>query len=97
MDYKTGKPPYADDEKLCYAYQLALYKLAVEKMGKTVKEAKLHFLQNLSEWTLPSNKDYLEDSLKLSNEISKNKDEQDFANSCNGCAHRSCSYLCPQR
>ena len=72
VDYKTGKAPEKDELKLGYAYQLALYKFAVEKMGKEVKEAKLHFLQNLSEWTLPSNKDYLEDALKLSNEISKN-------------------------
>ena len=97
VDYKTGKAPEKDELKLGYAYQLALYKFAVEKMGKKVKEAKLHFLQNLSEWALPLEDDFLEEALKLSREISKNKDEQDFACSRNGCAYCPYSYLCPQK
>ena len=97
VDYKTGKAPEKDELKLGYAYQLALYKFAVEKMGKEVKEAKLHFLQNLSEWALPLEDDFLEEALKLSREISKNKDEQDFACTCKGCNYCTYSYLCPQK
>lgn len=45
VDYKTGTPPEPDEVKLGYAYQLALYKDAAEKLypGKRVVRAELHF------------------------------------------------------
>ena len=43
VDYKTGTPPEPDEVKLGYAYQLALYKDAAEKLypGKKVVRAEL--------------------------------------------------------
>lgn len=100
VDYKTGTPPEPDEVKLGYAYQLALYKDAAEKLypGKRVVRAELHFLQNMSVWQLPLDKSYLQEAIELCEEISGKCEEDDFACSCNeSCAYCHYAYLCPQK
>lgn len=100
VDYKTGTPPEPDEVKLGYAYQLALYKDAAEKLypGKKVVRAELHFLQNMSVWQLPLDKSYLQEAVELCEEISGKGEEEDFACSCNeSCAYCHYAYLCPQK
>jgi ATP-dependent helicase/nuclease subunit A len=98
VDYKTGRPPKQDEVKLGYAYQLAIYKYAVEKLlNKKVIEAKLHFLQNLSEWSMPMDKDYLDASLALCNEIRSKAKEEDFTCNLANCKYCPYNYLCPQK
>lgn len=100
VDYKTGTPPEPDEVKLGYAYQLALYKDAAEKLypGKRVVRAELHFLQNMSVWQLPLDKSYMQEAVELCEEISGKGEEDDFACSCNdSCAYCHYAYLCPQK
>lgn len=100
VDYKTGTPPEPDEVKLGYAYQLALYKDAAEKLypGKRVARAELHFLQNMSVWQLPLDKSYLQEAVELCEEISGKGEEDDFACICNdSCAYCHYAYLCPQK
>lgn len=100
VDYKTGTPPEPDEVKLGYAYQLALYKDAAEKLypGKRVVCAELHFLQNMSVWQLPLDKSYLQEAVELCEEISGKGEEDDFACICNeSCAYCHYAYLCPQK
>ena len=100
VDYKTGTPPEPDEVKLGYAYQLALYKDAAEKLypGKRVVRAELHFLQNMSVWQLPVDKSYLQEAVELCEEISGKGEEDDFACICNdSCAYCHYAYLCPQK
>lgn len=100
VDYKTGTPPEPDEVKLGYAYQLALYKDAAEKLypGKRVARAELHFLQNMSVWQLPLDKSYLQEAIELCEEISGKGEEDDFACICNdSCAYCHYAYLCPQK
>lgn len=100
VDYKTGTPPEPDEVKLGYAYQLALYKDAAEKLypGKRVVRAELHFLQNMSVWQLPLDKSYLQEAIELCEEISGKCEEDDFACICNeSCAYCHYAYLCPQK
>ena len=100
VDYKTGTPPEPDEVKLGYAYQLALYKDAAEKLypGKKVVRAELHFLQNMSVWQLPLDKSYLQEAIELCEEISGKGEEDDFVCSCNdSCAYCHYAYLCPQK
>lgn len=100
VDYKTGTPPEPDEVKLGYAYQLALYKDAAEKLypGKRVVRAELHFLQNMSVWQLLLDKSYLQEAIELCEEISGKGEEDDFACSCNeSCAYCHYAYLCPQK
>ena len=99
VDYKTGAPPKPDEVKQGYAYQLALYKDAAEKLypGKRVVRAELHFLQNMSVWQLPLEKSYLQEAVELCEEISGKGEEEDFTCICNeGCAYCHYAYLCPQ-
>lgn len=99
VDYKTGTPPEPDEVKTGYAYQLALYKDAAEKLypGKKVVRAELHFLQNMSVWQLPLDKSYLQEAVELCEEISGKGEEDDFACICNeSCAYCHYAYLCPQ-
>ena len=99
VDYKTGAPPEPDEVKQGYAYQLALYKDAAEKLypGKRVVRAELHFLQNMSVWQLPLEKSYLQEAVELCEEISGKGEEEDFTCICNeGCAYCHYAYLCPQ-
>lgn len=100
VDYKTGTPPEPDEVKLGYAYQLALYKDAAEKLypGKRVVRAELHFLQNMSVWQLPFDKSYLQEAVELCEEISGKGEEENFACICNeSCAYCHYAYLCPQK
>lgn len=100
VDYKTGTPPEPDEVKLGYAYQLALYKDAAEKLypGKKVVRAELHFLQNMSVWQLPFAESYLQEAVELCEEISGKGEEDDFACICNdSCAYCHYAYLCPQK
>lgn len=100
VDYKTGTPPEPDEVKTGYAYQLALYKDAAEKLypGKKVVRAELHFLQNMSVWHLPFAESYLQEAVELCEEISGKGEEDDFACICNdSCAYCHYAYLCPQK
>lgn len=100
VDYKTGTTPEPDEVKLGYAYQLALYKDAAEKLypGKRVVRAELHFLQNMSVWQLPLDKSHLQEAVELCEEISGKGEEDDFACICNdSCAYCHYAYLCPQK
>lgn len=100
VDYKIGTPPEPDEVKLGYAYQLALYRDAAEKLypGKRVVRAELHFLQNMSVWQLPLDKSYLQEAVELCEEISGKGEEDDFACICNeSCAYCHYAYLCPQK
>ena len=98
VDYKTGRTPEKADVNLGYAYQLAIYKQAVEKLlGKKVVEAKLHFLQNLSEWSLPMDGDNLAVALALCKNISAKGGEEDFKCNLANCKYCPYNYLCPQK
>ena len=98
VDYKTGRPPEKAEVKIGYAYQLAIYKHAVEKLlGKKVVEAKLHFLQDLSEWSLPMDRDHLAVALALCKNISVKGGEEDFACNLANCKYCPYNYLCPQK
>ena len=98
VDYKTGRPPEKSEVKIGYAYQLAIYKHAVEKLlGKKVVEAKLHFLQDLSEWSLPMDRDHLAVALALCKNISVKGGEEDFACNLANCKYCPYNYLCPQK
>lgn len=98
VDYKTGRPPQVGEIKLGYAYQLAIYKYAVEKLlGKKVVEAKLHFLQNLSEWSLPMDREHIKVALALCRDIGSRGKEEDFACNLASCTYCPYNYLCPQK
>lgn len=98
VDYKTGRPPEEGDMPLGYAYQLALYKAAAEKLFRLpVAQARLHYLQNLSAWSLPPERDYLADALGLCREISAKGREEDFACRLAACGHCQYNYLCKQK
>ena len=98
VDYKTGRPPQVGEVPLGYAYQLAIYKAAAEKLlGKKVVEAKLHFLQNLSEWKLPMDRDHLAVAIALCKQISSQGGEEDFVCNLASCKYCPYNYLCPQK
>ena len=99
VDYKTGTPPEAEDVNLGYAYQLALYKKAAERMyGKKVIRAELHFLQNLSKWELPPDADCLQEAVALCKKIAGKCAVEDFScNSGRACAYCPYAYICPQK
>ena len=98
VDYKTGRPPEKADVKLGYAYQLAIYKQATEKLlGKKVVGAKLHFLQDLSEWSLPMDGDHLADAFAMCKNISAKGSEEDFECNLANCKYCPYNYLCPQK
>lgn len=98
VDYKTGTPPEAGAVHEGYAYQLAIYKQAAERMyKKKVIRAELHFLQDLSKWELPLEKDYLEAAVALCRKIVAKCDVKEFR--CSGgraCAYCPYAYICPQ-
>ena len=100
VDYKSGKPPGGDDVPRGYAWQLALYRLALERMlrlrGETppkVTKAALHYLRNLSEWTLPD-RDYRREIAQVCREIAEKKREEDFAVKPENCAGCPFAYMC---
>lgn len=98
VDYKTGAPS-AGEMQLGYAYQLALYKEAAEKiLERKVSCAQLHFLQDLSIWNLPEGGTYFADALKLCEKIAAKSKESEFNCACGTkCAHCPYNYLCPQK
>lgn len=103
IDYKSGQPPAASDINKGYAWQLALYIIALEKLmklrGRTVvkvKRAALHYLRDQSRRVLPQ-KDYLQDILQVCREIAGKKTEEDFAlrtEHCTGCPF---AYMCKRK
>ncbi len=128
IDYKSGKPPRktagGGTVSRGYAWQLALYKMALEHMlrireqapsetygesaaivkgaslaknsGKSspkVTKASLHFLRDLSEWTLPD-KDYRQEILQVCREIAEKKTEADFAVKTENCSLCPFAYMC---
>lgn len=98
VDYKTGKPPAADEVKLGYMLQLALYKQAAQRLlGKKVSSAQLHFLQNLSCVELGDSENHLAQAAQLFAEISCKKEEKDFSCQLASCANCPYNYLCPQK
>lgn len=98
VDYKTGMPPAPGEVKLGYAYQLALYKVAVEQLlHKPVGRAQLHFLQDLSVWELPAADAYLAEALELCRTLSAKAEEADFACNTEQCAYCPYGYICRKR
>jgi ATP-dependent helicase/nuclease subunit A len=114
IDYKSGQPPVErvagkdsdgrlpreTDVSNGYAWQLALYKMAVERQlqvrGKSslkVAKAALHFLRNLSEWVLPE-KEYRQEILQVCREIAGKKTEEDFAVRTEQCLYCPFAYMC---
>lgn len=97
VDYKTGTPQ--ENVASGYIYQLALYKKAAQQLtGLPVSRAQLHFLQNLSSWNLPEDKDYLPEALTLCMEIAAKSEEVQFScASTEACEHCPYVYLCTRK
>ena len=100
IDYKSGRPPGETVISKGYAWQLALYKMAVERLlqsrGKAsvkVTKAALHFLRNRSEQVLPEG-DYREEILQVCREIAGKKTENDFAVKKEQCPYCLFAYMC---
>jgi CRISPR/Cas system-associated exonuclease Cas4 (RecB family) len=98
VDYKTGQPPKAATPNLGYIYQLAIYKHAMEqRFGKAVRSVALHFLQNLQDYSLPTDKDYYQEAVALCREIYLKYREEDFACSVDVCTYCPYNYLCTKK
>lgn len=99
VDYKTGTPPEAGAVHEGYAYQLAIYKQAAERMyGKKVIRAELHFLQDLSKWELPLDADYLQEAVALCKKIAGRCAVEEFTcSSGRACTYCPYAYICPQK
>ena len=100
IDYKSGQPPREGEVRNGYAWQLALYKMALERLlqikGKdslSVTGASLHFLRNRSEWGLPG-QDYRQEILQVCREIAGKKRENDFAQNTEHCPYCPFAYMC---
>ena len=99
VDYKSGLPPRDNEMPEGYAWQLALYKMALERLlqlrgeSARVTKASLHYLRDLSERVLPE-KDYTQEILQICREIAGKKAEQDFAVRTESCACCSFAYMC---
>ena len=112
IDYKSGKPPQkaGPDETISrgYAWQLALYKMALdhllrvrekaspENSGESspgVTKASLHFLRDRSEWALPG-KDYRQEILQVCREIAEKKKEEEFTIKTENCFLCPFAYMC---
>ena len=100
IDYKSGQPPREREVRNGYAWQLALYKMALERLlqikGKdslSVTGASLHFLRNRSEWVLPG-QDYRQEILQVCSEIAGKKRENDFAHNTEHCPYCPFAYMC---
>ena len=100
IDYKSGRPPKDSEMNKGYAWQLSLYKMALEQLlqlrGKTapkVTKVALHYLRDLSQRVLPE-KDYRQEILQVCRKIAGKKTEGDFAvrtEHCTGCPF---AYMC---
>jgi ATP-dependent helicase/nuclease subunit A len=100
IDYKSGQPPREGEVRNGYAWQLALYKMALERLlqikGKdslSVTGASLHFLRNRSEW-VPPGQDYRQEILQVCREIARKKTENDFAHNTEHCPYCPFAYMC---
>ena len=99
IDYKSGLPPRDNEIPEGYAWQLALYKMALERLlqlrGESAKvtKASLHYLRDLSEHVLPD-KDYRQEILQVCREIAGKKAEEDFAVRTEGCVCCPFAYMC---
>ncbi len=112
IDYKSGKPPRktsgGDTAFKGYAWQLALYKMALEYMlrirkkattgtggeaSSRVTKASLHYLRDRSEWTLPD-KDYRQEIREVCREIAEKKTEGDYAVKTENCSLCPFAYMC---
>ena len=100
IDYKSGKPPRKNEMNKGYAWQLALYRMALEHLlqirGKSslhVAGASLHYLQDQSERVLPE-KDYRQEILQVCREIAGKKNEGDFSIRTEHCAGCLFAYMC---
>ena len=112
IDYKSGKPPEKSEQGTTvprgYAWQLALYKMALEHLLRIrekaasaageplspgVTKASLHYLRDRSEWTLPDT-DCRQEILKVCREIADKKQEEDFAVKSENCFRCPFAYMC---
>ena len=99
IDYKSGLPPRDDEIPEGYAWQLVLYKMALERLlqlrGESAKvtKASLHYLRDRSERVLPD-KDYRKEILQVCGEIAGKKAEPDFAVRTENCACCPFAYMC---
>ena len=100
IDYKSGKPPRGNEINKGYAWQLALYRMALEHLlqirGKSslhVAGASLHYLQDQSERVLPE-KDYRQEITQVCHEIAGKKTEEDFAVRTERCSYCPFAYMC---
>ena len=94
VDYKSGQVPGEKHVADGYAWQLTLYKLAVESLlGKNVGKASLHFIRNCSEWILPD-RDYKTEIMQICGEIAGKKTEEDFGPNMSHCTDCPFSYMC---
>ena len=103
IDYKSGQPPKDTEMKKGYAWQLALYKMALEHLlqlrGKTarkVTKAALHYLRDRSCRVLPE-KDYRQEILEGCREIAGKKTEEDFALRTEHCSSCPFAYMCRRK
>ena len=98
IDYKTGRPPTPGTAPQGYIYQMALYKEAVSRIfQKPVRQAQLHFLRDLSVWSLPEGCDSLQEAVNLCEQLSVQSQEEDFPCVLANCAYCPYNYLCPQK
>ena len=96
IDYKTGRAPEPGEVPLGYVYQLAIYKRAAEKLfGRRVKDCALHYLQNLSCFKMPQDKDYWQEAVALCEKISSSAAEKDFPCRLDYCCYCPYAYMCP--
>lgn len=96
IDYKTGRAPEPGEVPLGYIYQLAIYKEAAEKLfGYAVKECGLHYLQNLSEFKMPQDRDYFQEAMALCEKVSTGAAEEDFPCRLDYCCYCPYAYMCP--
>lgn len=98
IDYKTGRPPAEGTAPQGYIYQMALYKEAVSRIfKKPVRTAQLHFLRDLSVWSLPEGCDTLQEAVNLCERLAQQSREEDFPCVLANCAYCPYNYLCPQK
>ncbi len=99
IDYKSGLPPRNNMVPTGYAWQLALYKMALEHLSQLrneplkVVKASLHYLRNRSELVL-QDRDYSREILQVCREIAGKRAEQDFAVLTEHCAACPFAYMC---
>ena len=96
VDYKTGHPPTGGEERQGYTRQLTIYAKAAETLypDKKVAWARLHFLQDCSQWEL-KDRDQEEKKLQqLLENLVQWKDEDQFPMVQTGCKFCPYSYFC---